>query len=72
MQPKTHASYEETVNRYIVPAIGALQVRNVESEDVEAMLQQEVTKSTRGQLSGNTLRIIRATCSPLFKMRSSD
>ncbi len=67
VQLKTFASYEETVKRYIVKGIGTLRVRDVESEDVEAMLQQAVAKSTRGQLSGNTLRIIRATCSLLLK-----
>src|SRR3989442_11522756 len=67
VQPKTLASFRETVHRYIVPAIGALRVRDVESEDVEAMLQHAVTKSTKGQLSKNTLRIIRATSSLVFK-----
>ena len=70
MQPKTFASYEETVKRYIVRegiGIGALRVRDVEREDIEALLQQAVTKSTKGHLSKDTLRIIRATCSLVFK-----
>jgi len=67
VQPKTLASFRETVNRYIVPAIGGLQVRDVESEDIEEMLQRSVTKSTKGQLSSNTLRIIRAICSLMFR-----
>jgi len=67
VQPKTLASFRETTNRYIVPAIGLLQVRDVESEDIDEMLQRAVAKSRKGQLSANTLRIIRATCSLMFK-----
>ena len=45
VQPKTLASFRETTNRYIVPAIGLLQVRDVESEDIDEMLQRAVAKS---------------------------
>lgn len=64
---KTLTSFRETAHRYILPAIGALQVRDVESEDIEMMRRQAVAKSRRGALSKNTLRIIRATASLLFK-----
>jgi integrase len=70
VQPKTFASYQETVKRYILKegiGIGALRVRDVEREDIEALLKQAATKSTKGHLSKDTLRIIRATCSLLFK-----
>jgi integrase len=68
--PKTFASYQETVNRYILKegvGIGALRVRDVEREDIEELLKQSVTKSRAGSLSKDTLRIIRATTSLLFK-----
>jgi integrase len=64
---KTFASYKETLHRYIVPALGTLQVRDVEPEDIEAMLQRAAAKSTKGELSANTLRIIRATAHQMFK-----
>jgi integrase len=68
--PKTHASFAETVKRYIVKegvGIGTLRVRDVERADIETLLQQASTKSRSGVLSKNTLRIIRATCSLLFE-----
>ena len=69
VQPKTFASYEETLRRYILKqgvGIGGLRVRDVEREDIETMLQQASAKSRSGALSRNTLRIIRAACSLLF------
>jgi hypothetical protein len=67
--PKTHASYAETVERYIVKqgvGIGGLRVNDVRRDDIETMLEQASVKSRSGALSKNTLRIIRATCSLLF------
>jgi integrase len=69
VQPKTFASYEETLRRYIIRpgvGIGPLEVRDVAPEDIEKMLWQAGAKSRTGALSRNTLRIIRATCSLLF------
>jgi hypothetical protein len=69
VQPKTFASYEETIRRYIIRpgvGIGPLEVRDVAPEDIEEMLRQAGAKSRAGALSRNTLRIIRATCSLLF------
>jgi integrase len=68
--PKTHASFAETIKRYVVKpgvGIGALRVRDVERADIETLLQQASVKSRSGALSKNTLRIIRATCSLLFE-----
>src|SRR5438552_10911731 len=67
LAPKTYASYAETVKRYIVKAIGTLPVREVTQDDITALLTQASATSTKGQLSKDTLRIIRGTCSRLFK-----
>src|SRR5262245_32883032 len=69
VQPKTLASYEETLRRYILRVgvgIASLEVRDVAREDIEEMLQSCSAKSRAGVLSRNTLRIIRDTCSSLF------
>ena len=72
VRPKTLASFRETTYRYILPVLGAVQVRDVEADDIETVLRQAVARSKRGSLSKNTLRIIRATASLLFKAAVKD
>lgn len=55
------------MQRYIVKAIGTLPVRDVSQDDIAELLQHASATSTKGSLSKDTLRIIRGTCSRLFK-----
>lgn len=53
-RPSTLASYRETVDRYIVPAIGSIQLSRLKPDDVRAMLAH----LARGTISTTTQRYV--------------
>ncbi len=63
LRPTTVRSYQSHLDRHLVPALGSIRLRDLNTSDVEAALRRVTAASGEGEAGATTVRRVHATLS---------